>query len=168
MNSQCQIENRRQICVLGGKTPVSFGKGTFDDWCVYVERPNKLWVPKDYQYFSDLLILADVKAKELIYADFVAIFEGTRNFVDPSVLEQIRIISKTYGHMSWKAERVFTIIYAGMIAEENKEKAPLGKRIKRLGVHQVLIENISPDEAAHFSRDKKYAELNSLCRERGF
>ena len=55
-----------------------------------------------------------------------------------------------------------------MIAEENKSKAVLGKRIKRLGVHLVLMEGRTPEEAAAFPTGKKAAELNVLCRSYGF
>jgi hypothetical protein len=55
-----------------------------------------------------------------------------------------------------------------MIAEENKENAILGKRIKRLGMHQVLIENMKPEEAAVFSKGKKWKELHRLMKKRGF
>ena len=40
----------------------------------------------------------------------------------------------------------------GMITEENKRNTRLGKRIKRLGMHQVLIEEIQPAIAVNFSR----------------
>jgi hypothetical protein len=41
----------------------------------------------------------------------------------------------------------FTVLYAGMISEENKTNAILKKRVKRLGIHQVLIQNSTPSEA---------------------
>ena len=62
----------------------------------------------------------------------------------------------------------FTVIYAGMVAEENKAFAMLKKRIKRLGMHQVLVEGFDADYAAHFSRGKKWPELDSLMKQRGF
>lgn len=42
------------------------------------------------------------------------------------------------------------VLYAGMIAEENKENAVLGKRIKRLGMHQVLPDEMPPETASVF------------------
>ena len=54
------------------------------------------------------------------------------------------------------------------IAEENKEFTKLGKRIKRLGVHQVLKERMHYNEAANFSKGKKWKELNEICSSKGF
>lgn len=55
-----------------------------------------------------------------------------------------------------------------MIAEENKAGTVLGKRIKRLGVHQVLLENISPRIAANFSRGMRAKEIIGECIKRKF
>jgi len=56
----------------------------------------------------------------------------------------------------------------GMIAEENKEGAILKKRIKRLGVYQVLIEGVSPKVAARYSRGLGADYLDKVCYYRGF
>lgn len=55
-----------------------------------------------------------------------------------------------------------------MVAEERREHAVLKKRIKRLGMYQILFERMSAVEAATFSTGKKVAELSPLCSERGF
>jgi hypothetical protein len=55
-----------------------------------------------------------------------------------------------------------------MIAEENKKNAILKKRIKRLGIYQVLIEGMKPEVAAVFSKGKKWRELDKTMLERGF
>jgi hypothetical protein len=55
-----------------------------------------------------------------------------------------------------------------MVAEENKEHAILKKRIKRLGLYQVLVENMEPEQAAIFSKGKKWTELDKLMKEKGF
>ena len=60
------------------------------------------------------------------------------------------------------------VLYAGMIAEENKKNAILKKRIKRLGMYQVLIEQMPPEQAAVFSKGKKWKELDQLMATKGF
>ena len=55
-----------------------------------------------------------------------------------------------------------------MVAEENKLNTKLGKRIKRLGIYQILIENSSPETAAVFSKGKKWKELDDLMKTKGF
>lgn len=44
----------------------------------------------------------------------------------------------------------------------------LGKRIKRLGMHQTLVDKIDPEIAAHFSRGMKWTEIDEHCTARGF
>jgi hypothetical protein len=55
-----------------------------------------------------------------------------------------------------------------MVAEENKEKAILRKRVKRLGVHQLLIEERPAKFATSFSRGKKWKRIVIECEVRGF
>jgi len=65
-------------------------------------------------------------------------------------------------------EQWFTVIYAGMIAEENKTNAILKKRIKRLGMYQVLILDMEPRRAAKYSYGKKWRELDKEMKTYGF
>jgi hypothetical protein len=65
-------------------------------------------------------------------------------------------------------EKWFTVIYAGMVAEENKKFAVLKKRIKRLGMYQMLVENQDPKIAANFSKGKKWPELDLIMKSKGF
>ena len=55
-----------------------------------------------------------------------------------------------------------------MVAEENKQFTKLGRRVKRLGMHQVLRDRIPPAQAADFSRGRTWQEIDAECRERGF
>ncbi|MDY0143845.1 MAG: hypothetical protein RBR97_18320 [Bacteroidales bacterium] len=55
-----------------------------------------------------------------------------------------------------------------MVAEENKEFAILKKRVKRLGMHQLLIEREKPDYAASYSKGKKWRELDIIMSGFGF
>jgi hypothetical protein len=65
-------------------------------------------------------------------------------------------------------EQWFTVLYAGMIAEENKQNAILKKRVKRLGMHQVLMLNMPSSVAAKFSYGKKWRDLDAIMRPYGF
>ena len=55
-----------------------------------------------------------------------------------------------------------------MVAEEKKAGTRLGKRIKRLGVYKLLVENLSVEESANFMRGMNWRQIDALCRERGF
>jgi hypothetical protein len=83
-------------------------------------------------------------------------------------LNNITTIADTYGSDAEEVDIWLTVIYAGMIAEENKQFAVLKKRVKRLGMHQVLLENMAPAVAANFSKGKKWRELDQIMRPKGF
>jgi hypothetical protein len=148
---------------------IEFDKGSFDDWCVYVTRANgERFAPTDIQYFSRLKTLAKKHKTRVIYDDFVAIYNRTGPEVDKNVLELITVLSQHYGKDSLEMEIWLNVLYAGMIAEEKKEKAILKKRIKRLGMYQVLLEDMAPETAAAFSKGKKWRELDKLMKQKGF
>lgn len=155
------------------KVILGFGTGNFDDWCIYVVSDDKKWMlfPTDEWYFNIVKSWTDTWPAKDIYADFVKIYDATSADISPNtvsnVIEMIKGLSWNYRD-EFEAQVIFTILYMGMIAEENKVGALLKKRIKRLGVYQILIEDLSAKEAAHYSRGRSTLELAPYCLERGF
>ena len=161
-----------------GGTSIGFTEGKFDRWCV--QERVFVWTrrPTDAGCFARLLELAGRYGRDRVMADFVAVYDAMgvrppRGDLLPSeqVLDLITRFSAAYDAApgdSVRADRLFTTLYLTMIAEENKARAILGKRIKRLGVHLVLMEGRTPEEAAAFPTGKKAAELSALCQSYGF
>lgn len=148
---------------------IEFDSGSFDNWCVILTKPGgERFAPTDLQYFSRLNKLSEKHGTQKIYDDFVVIFNRTTKLIEPQILELISVISKFYKDDSLEMEIWLNVLYAGMIAEENKANAILKKRIKRLGIHQVLIDGISPEDAVVFSKGKKWKELDRLMVLKGF
>lgn len=147
---------------------VEFDRGRFDAWCVYVTRPGGgRQAPRDVDYFTSLQQLHARHPRLL--DDFVTVFAAAGGGVDPAVNRSISEMASAYPlGVRFEVEVLLATLYAAMIAEENREHAPLGKRIKRLGVHQVLVEGMSAGEAASFSRGKPWRDLEALCVVRGF
>lgn len=160
----------RLVKKLDGNRAVVFDVGSFDSWCVYVVESNGTRkAPLDVTYFSDLLAISKKYHKDKVYDDFVRIYDQTTEIIDPSVLDLIDDIVKHYNPVDRIAvEQWFVVIYAGMIAEENKAFAKLKKRVKRLGMHQVLKLGMSAIDAAHFSRGKPWRDLDKIMRPLGF
>jgi hypothetical protein len=159
----------QKLNTFSNKGFIEFDSGSFDDWCVYVTKPNgERFAPTDVQYFSRLQKLGKKHGHQKIYDDFVVIFNRTTKKPEQKVFKLIRDLSADYGSDSLEIEIWFSVLYAGMIAEENKEKAILKKRIKRLGMHQVLIENTQPQIAATYSKGRKWKELDSVMKLKGF
>jgi hypothetical protein len=156
------------IKIFPDKSFVKFAKGKFDNWCVYLYKPGiGIYAPGDIEYFTFFQNEALALGAKKVYADFVEVYNKTGNFIEELILRVIESFTSNYADKK-NAEIWFTVIYAGMVAEENKENAILKKRIKRLAMHQLLIENYTSEEAAKFSKGKTWRELEKECKKRGF
>lgn len=103
-------------------TKVGYGKGSFDDWCVYVApATGREYAPRDIEYFGELLDISKLYGNHRLYNDFVKIYDQTTRQVSDTVLRQIFDISRTYEQHTGEVRLLFTIIYLAMIAEENKK-----------------------------------------------
>lgn len=159
----------RLIKRVRGKNLVEFDQGSFDEWCVFLTRPGTLkYAPKDTEYFTILKNIGTRFGNAKIYNDFISYYNKTTKEIDTTILDLITELSNDYENEAEEMDIWFTVIYAGMIAEENKANAVLKKRIKRLGMHQVLLENYDPELAANFSKGKKWQELDKVMRKKGF
>lgn len=148
---------------------LEFGQGKFDGWCVYItDEEGKRSAPKDMDYFRELKELSHKYGAEKIYKDFISFYDKTGKELDTEVFELISNLASCYGEDSIDIEILFSILYMGMLAEENKKKTVLGKRIKRLGLHTLLIEDESVEDSANFMRGMKCGVLDKLCKERDF
>ena len=148
---------------------LEYAPGNFDGWCVYMVNPEKNFrqPPLDVQYFAFLKNQAE-RFGNKVYVDFVSIYDATGKGVEASVLSIIDQIAATYGDKALEFSKIYTILYMGMIAEERKAHTRLGKRIKRLGMHKLLVEKRTADEAANFMRGMRWRQIDAMCKERGF
>ncbi len=157
----------KHISSFGGYT-IFYDRGAFDEWCVYIKEPGSTFAPSDEVYFARLKALAGIHKAHQIYDDFVKIYDATHTAISDTAIQLIADISAKYGTDSIEIRKWFTVIYAGMVAEENKANKILGKRIKRLGIYQVLIQGRSVKHAANYSREKKWRYLDEIMRVHGF
>ena len=160
-----------EITKLDDGTIIEMGPGKFDDYCVYVTPPKgKKYAPRDTEYFSFFIEKTPKYTAEKIYNDYVKIYDKTTAFINQDVISEI----KNDTSQSYTAEDVrpfilwYIVIYLGMVAEENKKNAILKKRIKRLGMYQILFDGLSASQAAFFSKGRKATELSELCESKGF
>ena len=151
--------------LLSNGTRIYFGRGKFDDWCIYVEgRDGTIDYPLDSWYFDELQKLNE---PEHIYKDFCLIYDVTTKRFSPIVAMTCKALA--VNHKDWELlELIYSILYMGMIAEENKENSILGKRIKRLGMYQTLIDNMPAEVSANFSRGMGWQLIDEECKKRGF
>ena len=72
--------------------------------------------------------------------------------ISSGVLNSISEIASTYDEDQLEVDVMLSVLYMAMIAEERKKYTRLGKRIKRLSIYKLLIENCSVVESANFMR----------------
>lgn len=163
------LQGHRLLRTFADSSRLSFGPGRFDAWCVYLTRPGQQPdPPRDLTYFARLKALAARHGAQLLYTDFLALYHRTTADVAPAILELCYWLSRHYGDDALEVDIVLSILYAGMVAEDNKARARLKKRVKRLGMHQLLLEDFTAEAAASFSRGKTWQEIDMACTARGF
>ncbi|MBU2115362.1 MAG: hypothetical protein KKE94_16485 [Gammaproteobacteria bacterium] len=155
------------IANLLDKTRLVFSQGRFDSWCIYHLRNGFAHAIRDEEVFALMQKYTYTQQRFTLYQDFLTVFKLVTNEINCGLVNNITRISMKY-EAPGEVQFILMFLYAGMVAEENKEKAILKKYIKRLGVHQVLIECMLPKMAANYSRQKKWRELQLECEARGF
>lgn len=101
------------------------------------------------------------------YEDFIEIYNHTSEDISSDTLSLVTNLSHNYEE-TIEFNMWFIVIYLGMVAEEKKQNAVLKKKIKRLGVHQILFEEFSAFDAANYSKAKKAPFLLKECSLRDF
>lgn len=147
---------------------IFFAKGNFDSWCVYVKYlPSKsdLWVPLDREYFLWIRNLANKYGYDEVYNDFKRVYEDVDEDFNPErCLFVCMEIDKNYQEDTsyW-----WIIFYMTMVAECKKKNTKLKKRIKNLGVYNILFDKWDIDYVTTYMRNKGWRELDILMKERG-
>lgn len=145
-----------------GRNTITFGRGGFDDWCVFLMEGWRARAPLDAEYFTFFQNLASKHGQNLVWGHFLEVFTLSSTEFVPEVITLIKEQAVLYADDATNYEIWMSVIYGGMIAEENKSNKILGKRIKRLGMYQIIIERMEPEEAANFSKGKPWEELHEI------
>jgi len=146
-------------------TCIYFDKGKIDKYCVYINGRG-MWrhAPTDIEYFTWILELSDKYGVDKVWSDFNKIYEITGDFINYTLAEEVIYqIDKTYDEdtLLW-----WIVFYMTMVAECKKERAILKKRIKRLGVYNVLIDKWDVSYVAQYMRHKHWKYLAKEMKER--
>lgn len=113
------------------KSFLEFASGSFDDWCVFVVTPINRYAPKDTEYFERLVFYANKYSAESLYKFFVDVYDYTTKDINPMMFDAIkRRCLRDYKEDALELSIIFSILYASMIAEENKAFTKLRKEDK--------------------------------------
>ena len=147
---------------------LEYAHGKFDPWCVFYNSPDGARKPpRDVDYFQQLLGYSETLGTDVVYNDYVALYDATGKQIDENAFALVHSISEKYP-VPLEAEKMFCILYLAMLAEERKAGTKLGKRIKRLGIYTLLKEKKGVYESANFMKGMRWQEIANLCSERGF
>ena len=148
------------------KTCIYFDKGKFDKYCVYINGRNKFrYAPTDDVYFNWIRILAKQYGNLQVWNDFCTIYD----IVDTGETENevLSIIKNIDLHYNDDTILWWLIFYMTMLAECKKENTILKKRIKKLGVYNILFDEYSIDYIIKYKKGKNWRYLDNLMKERG-
>lgn len=145
---------------------LEFGKGNFDDYCVYVSKSNvKLHWLKDEEYFRWLNRLSKKYSVELVYEDFKYVYDNVYTGVSSETANYVvRVVDSHYREHT---QQWWGIYFMTMLAEEYKENSILGKRIKHLGVYNFLFDKYPISYIVKYMRGMDWWELDELMYQRG-
>lgn len=164
------------ITAFDDSTYLCFTRGAFDSWRVtFLDAEGKQnYSPKDTAFFDYFLSLTEYgstkkdifniikKMSKKISKNMDIIFDPLRKDIY-KYAKELNIPENE----QLRFEKAMMSILAAMLSEEQKAFTKLGKKLKLLGLHQVLIGNMEPKTAANWSRGKSWrdilAEYERLC-----
>ena len=133
-----------------------------------ITRPDgQQIVPNNLQCLSRLKKLGKIHGANCIYDDYVVIYNRSGIDIDPDVFQIISLLGNHYGADALELEVWFNMLYTSMVAEE-KKNGGAGKRMKRLWMHHVLIDDLEPAVAINFSKGILWHNLDRLMKAKGF
>ena len=148
------------------QTCIYFDKGKFDKYCVYVNGRNKFhYAPTDDMYFNWIRVLAEQYGEFYVWNDFCVIY----NIVDTGETEDevLSIVINIDMHYNDDTILWWLIFYMTMLAECKKENTILKKRIKKLGVYNILFDKYDVNYVTKYMKGMNWKTLDKYMKERG-
>lgn len=148
---------------------IYYSRGRKDNWLVnYETMDGSVSNPLDKNYFKWTTELANAYGREKVWDSFNRIYysvhkNGWMND-DRELCKKVCI--KEANMYEEPTLKLWITYYMTMLAEENMPNAVLGKKIKRLGVYNILWDNYTIDYVCSYMRKKRWWELREMMMER--
>ena len=140
---------------------IQFAKGDFDCW--KVETDPKIHM-LDIDWLNEAVRLADDWGKEYVYATFNRVY----NLVTPDPYDRLSLLATSdMPHKNWLIWLRYALLAEERLRAECPDK-PMGKRLKRLALHQTLYQSYTPAKAAKWSVGKSPSITRPICQKYGF
>lgn len=122
----------------------------------------------DKDYFTSLECLKNEYGRDLVYSSFSTIYTGVCGDWTRKDRERCYLLcEKTSKDYNKPTLLLWITLYMTMLAEEKKENTILGKKIKRLGVYNLLYDEYPVDYIVKYMRNMRWYKLKELMIERG-
>ena len=143
------------------ETYLAFDQGYFDNFRVSFYSKNNEYInsPTDVELLS---FLKSLQEDELTWKRVTYL---AKQIHDETKISELNFLERI---TNLQEQKYYYYLAAAMIAEERKAKAVLKKRVKLLGIYQVLMLNMQPGEAANWSKNKPWREIAKECEKYGF
>lgn len=181
-------ENKRQIITSSAGNSIYFSRGHkakyADDYQVTIEFDDGVYGVKDSDYFRFLLTVYNEGQYSKAITDLlIEVFDGVTDMAcrttgnpgsDSNVIRATQKLQskvlKIFNNYLYKEglEEAVLILFLAMIAEwyylnpRNGNRSVYQHRMKWLAIRQVLSGDLTPEEAADFSRSQPGDEKNKL------
>lgn len=142
-------------------TCIGYGKGRFDNYCVYIKENGVTKIPKDVDYFTQIRAFADKYSEEQIFNHMLILCSvARRKKLDVTAFTILEILPGSYDtEDQLQINKLFYTLFLTMYAEEYKEGTKLGSLIKAVGIHELLFSGRSICDAANFMRGMCYGRI---------
>lgn len=155
----------------GNDVSIYFSEGSFDNYCVYVNEVPSVFrhAMKDKEYFNWILLLSKQYGVNQVWDDFCDIYDNVSMNPDDKVNPKEIMLKVVNIDMHYTEDTIkwWLVFYMTMVAECKKKYAILKKRIKKLGVYNVLIDGWNINYVVEYMKNMHWTELNELMKERG-
>lgn len=155
----------KKLITFSDGSYLAFDKGKIDEFRVsfYDETDNLSHSPKDTEFLWFFKKLAEKgNNPREVFDELLAIAKQINKDTEISTVVLPH-------HAKDKSQiRYYYALIAAMIAEENKEIHIVGKRVKLLGLHQVLLQDMHPKIAAKWSVGMPWKDIDKECKKWGF
>lgn len=128
--------------------------GKFDDWQVSFWKDGKKSNPTDVMMLEYLFNYDPEEVWSAICTIGYQCYNEFKDIVIPEI------------NGTPQENRFFSYLAAAMVAEEKKENALLGKKVKLIGIYQVLFERMTVNEAANWSKGKQWFFLEDYWKKK--
>lgn len=172
---------KRKIISFNDNSYFFYSHGSKDNWKLsYCNSNGKIGQLYDKDYLKRIQSLGKIYGVDFIYKVFVKVYDLVTNNAkennrkpSPSendfqqILELVNLFPRTKYCSLLSIYKLFCCLYLTMIAEWYYEGTKLYHRIKHLGIYQVLFLKMDAKQAANFSKNKSYKQLDQIMKSYG-